>query len=239
MRLLRNHFKSCGLKSELIELDNGTTMHCWSPTPPIAEKGVWSVPAASKPSLLLIHGFAPNGMLCWENQISSFVKDFNVYVPDLIFFGESTTTSKERTESFQAECMVKMLQFLGVQNEVDVVGTSYGGMVAFRMAQMYPKFVKRVLFSSSGVCMGPDNDDILLKKHNFQHISELLIPATTKEMKIAIASVTYKTPWIPDFVYNDMHKVSSSFLSTPIEYKNLCEIRNCHHSLKTAPRATC
>jgi len=213
VRLLRKHYKACGLRPELIEIDNDTTMHCWTPTPPIAEAGVWSVPN-SKPALLLVHGFGPNALLCWENQVAAFVKDYNVYVPDLLFFGESITESKQRSESFQAECVGKMLQMLGVRNEVDVVGTSYGGMVAFRMAELYPEFVNKVVFSSSGVCMGPDNNEKLLKKHGLSHISQILIPQTVADVRAGISSVMYKQPWLPDFIIRDLIKggVHSLFL---------------------------
>lgn len=206
LRLLRKHYKACGLRPELIEIDSDTTMHCWTPTPPIAEAGVWSVPN-TKPALLFLQGFGPNALLCWENQIAAFCKDYNVYVPDLLFFGESTTESKQRSETFQAECVGKMLQMLGVQNEVDVVGTSYGGMVAFRMAELFPEFVNKVVFSSSGICMSPENDEVLLKKHGFQHISQILIPSSVAEVRAGIASACFKRPWLPDFVIRDLLKV--------------------------------
>ncbi|KAG0555156.1 hypothetical protein M758_12G150500 [Ceratodon purpureus] len=206
LRLLRRHYKACGLKSELIPIDNDTTIHCWTPTPPIAEAGVWSVPN-TKPSLLLLHGFAPNAMICWENQVSAFARDYNVYVPDLLFFGDSVTESKQRSETFQAECIAKMLQMLGVQNEVDVVGTSYGGMVAFRMAEKFPEFVNKIVFSDSGVCMSPDNDEPLLKKHGMNHISQMLVPEKVSDLKAGIDSAMYKAPWLPDFVCRDILKV--------------------------------
>jgi pimeloyl-ACP methyl ester carboxylesterase len=208
LRLLRRHYRACGLKSELIPIDNDTTLHCWTPTPPIAEAGVWSVPN-TKPALLLLHGFAPNAMLCWENQVVTFARDYNVYVPDLLFFGDSVTESKQRSESFQAECVAKMLQMLGVQNEVDVVGTSYGGMVAFRMAQQYPEFVNKLVICSSGICMSPDNNEPLLKKHGMLHISQMLVPEKVSDLRAAVASATFKTPWLPEFVCRDILKVKS------------------------------
>lgn len=210
LRLLRKHYKACGLRPELIEIDNNTTMHCWTPTPPIPENGVWSVPN-SKPALLFIQGFGPNAVICWENQVAAFVKDYNVYVPDLLFFGESVTESKQRSESFQAECVAKMLQMLGVQNEVDVVGTSYGGMVAFRMAELYPEFVNKIVFSSSGVCMSPDNNEKVLKKRGLTDISQILIPQTVVEVRAGIASAVYKQPWLPDFIIRDVIKVGIPF----------------------------
>ena len=36
--------------AESNEIDNDTTMHCWTRTPPIAEASVWSVPSLNQPS---------------------------------------------------------------------------------------------------------------------------------------------------------------------------------------------
>ncbi|KAH0720929.1 hypothetical protein KY289_006264 [Solanum tuberosum] len=40
--------------------------------------------------------------------------DFTVYVPDLLFFGDSITTRPERSTSIQAECLAKGMMKLGV-----------------------------------------------------------------------------------------------------------------------------
>jgi len=37
------------------------------------------------------------------------------------------------------------------KNQKQLVGTNYGGMVAFWMAKMYPNFVKKMVISNSGV----------------------------------------------------------------------------------------
>jgi pimeloyl-ACP methyl ester carboxylesterase len=190
-----------------------------------------------KPALMLLHGFAPNALLCWENQIAAFVRDFDVYVPDLLFFGNSTTTQqreeqgeeKQRqrwSEAFQAECLMHMLQVLGVQQkqkkkknnsssqqqqqqELHVLGTSYGGMVAFRMAELYPTLVSKVVFSSSGICMSPTNNDELLARNNLSHVSQMLLPSTVQQMRVGVATAIYKQNRIPDFLLRDFVEVSA------------------------------
>lgn len=185
---------------------------------------------------MLLHGFAPNALLCWENQIAAFVRDFDVYVPDLLFFGNSTTTQqreeqgeeKQRqrwSEAFQAECLMHMLQVLGVQQkqnnnnnsssqqqqqqELHVLGTSYGGMVAFRMAELYPTLVSKVVFTSSGICMLPTNNDELLARNNLSHVSQLLLPSTVQQMRIGVNTAIYKQNRIPDFLLRDFVEVSA------------------------------
>jgi len=60
------------------------------------------------------------------------------------------------------------------QNQIQLVGTNYGGMVAFWMAEMYPNFVKKVVISNSGVGFMSTNLDELLAKSNLSSISEVM-----------------------------------------------------------------
>ncbi|KAM1151816.1 hypothetical protein EV1_034158 [Malus domestica] len=51
----------------------------------------------SKPAVLFIHGFALDGITTWQFQVLSLAKDYTVYVPDLLFFGGSTTDKLDRS----------------------------------------------------------------------------------------------------------------------------------------------
>jgi hypothetical protein len=65
-------------------------------------------------------------------------------------------------------------------------------MVAFRMAKMYPNFVKKVVISSSGVGFMSISLDELLAMSNLSSISEVMLPSSVKGMKVFLANVTYK-----------------------------------------------
>lgn len=190
----RLYWKYFGLKSKKIELSNGTTMHCW-----ILKSSSKDGP---KQSVLLIHGFGAEGLTGWEKQIGALSERFDVYIPDLIFFGDSTTNSEERSEIFQAECMKSMLDILEVKSVV-AVGHSYGGFVAFWMAHRYPHLVSRVAIVSSGVCMTPSSNDALLREFGASDIKEILLPTTVEDFKRALDLTFYKMPRLPDFIYKD------------------------------------
>jgi pimeloyl-ACP methyl ester carboxylesterase len=83
-----------------------------------------------------------------------------------------------------------------LQNQIQLVGTNYGGMVAFQMAEMYPNFVKKVMISSSGVGFVSTSLDELLARSNLSSISELMLPSSVKGMKVFLANVTYKAMWL-------------------------------------------
>lgn len=97
---------AAGLSSQTVEVDGGdTTIHFWGPPRPIPN---------SKPKLVLIHGLGPRGIWQWRHQISFFAREFDVYVSDLLFFGHTFTKSLDRSEVFQATCVAKLLEKLGI-----------------------------------------------------------------------------------------------------------------------------
>ncbi len=97
---------------------------------------------------------------------------------------------------------------IGFQNQIQLVGTNYSGMMAFRMAEMYPNFVKKVVISSSGVGFVSTSLDELLAKSNLSSILELMLPSSVKGMKVFLANVTYKAMWLLNFIFHDMFQVS-------------------------------
>lgn len=95
---------AAGLSSQTVDIDADTTVHFWGPLKA----------APSKSNLVLIHGFGPESLWQWRHQITFFAPHFNVFVPDLVFFGGSYTKSSERSEIFQARCIAKLLEKLGI-----------------------------------------------------------------------------------------------------------------------------
>jgi len=194
----RAQWISLGLKSKQIQLNNGTSLHCW-----VLQKNEPDSLENPRPSLLLVHGFGADGLTGWDTQICALGKHFDLLIPDLIFFGDSTTTSSERTEIFQAECLKSMLDTLGVESVI-VVGHSYGGFVAFWMAHKYPNVVRRLVIVSSGICMTPSTNDPLLEEFGSSNIEDLLLPKNVGDFKRVANFSFYKMPWLPSFIYKDL-----------------------------------
>jgi pimeloyl-ACP methyl ester carboxylesterase len=192
--MLQRAFVYVGLESNLLDVDDKTTMHCWTPKK-------WD---ANKQNIILIHGFGANAMWQWYPQVKPFTQSFNVYVPDLVFFGGSTTKSSERSDIFQAESLMKMLKRLGV-NKISVIGTSYGGFVAYNLAYLYPDVVDKVVIASSGICAQAEDNIELLKHANMPKISDLLLPQSPAILRILTRLTVYKSPItiIPNFILND------------------------------------
>ncbi|KAI5403943.1 hypothetical protein KIW84_051188 [Lathyrus oleraceus] len=194
---LRRCFTGAGLFSQKIDIDDETTLHVWGPTNQATEK----------PSLVLIHGFGPTAIWQWRQQVQFLAPHFNIYVPDLIFFGESTTRSKERSEKFQAESVGKLLEKLGLK-KCHVVGTSYGGIVAYNMAKMLgEEKIEKVVICSSGVNMTKNHNVKLLERAGMDKIEDLMLPSSTQNLrKLMTLAVAKRIPFMPEFLLKDFLK---------------------------------
>ncbi|KAF7830406.1 Monoacylglycerol lipase ABHD6 [Senna tora] len=190
---LRRCFNAAGLTSEKMDVDEETTVHFWGPKNHRSEK----------PSLLLIHGFGPMAIWQWRQQVQFLAPHFNIYVPDLVFFGASTTTSGDRSEVFQAASVAKVMDKLEVKR-FHVMGTSYGGFVAYHIARMVGERVEKVVIASSGVNMRRSDNVALLGRANLDKIEELMLPATPQQLrKLMGLSVSKRLHILPDFFLND------------------------------------
>ncbi|KAJ9550736.1 hypothetical protein OSB04_014781 [Centaurea solstitialis] len=192
---IRRSLTAAGLSSQLLDVDSDTTIHFWGPKP--SANG-----DHRKPSLLLLHGFGPHGIWQWRLQVSLLVAHFDLYIPDLVFFGESTTNSSERSEIFQASAMTKLMEKVGAE-KYSVVGTSYGGFVAYRMAAMWPERVEKVVIASSGVNMRRRDNQELMNRANLEKIEDMMLPETAGQLRTLIRMAVFNSGYIPDFVLND------------------------------------
>lgn len=209
-------FRSCGLQHICLEVDSETTIACWC-KPSRAETSA----EHKKPAVVLIHGFATSGLWQWYNQVKPLQKNFRVFVPDLIFFGKSITTGSSRSEIFQAQMVARAMDNMNVPL-YSVVGTSYGGFVAFRLAQLFPERVEKVVIANSGVCMTPQDNQQLLERAKVKAIDELLLPRSPATFRALLNLSIHNFPtFLPSFVlqsilqyfYNENRDVQAELLS--------------------------
>ncbi|KAI3754833.1 hypothetical protein L1987_54624 [Smallanthus sonchifolius] len=191
---LHRSLAASGLSSQSIQVDNHTTIHFWGPKP--------SPSPQRKSSLVLIHGFGPHGVWQWRQQVSFLAPHFDLYIPDLVFFGESTTRSSERSEIFQGQAIGKLMEKVGV-SRYSVVGTSYGGFVAYRVAEMWPERIEKVVIASSGLNMRPKDNQELLKRANVAKIEELMLPETAGQLRTLLRLAASNRVYMPDFFLTD------------------------------------
>ncbi|KAM3283113.1 2-hydroxy-6-oxononadienedioate/2-hydroxy-6-oxononatrienedioate hydrolase [Capsicum chacoense] len=192
--LFKYSFANSGLKSSTKDLGDGTIMHCWIP----------KTHKEKNPTLLLIHGIGANAMWQWNEFITALSSRFNLYVPDLLFFGESYTSRCERTESFQAQCVMRIMEAYGVKKMI-VVGLSYGGFVGYSMAAQYPEAVEKLVLGCSGVCLEEkDMENGMFQVKSVEEAVSILLPQTPEKLRQLLRLSFYKPAKnVPSCFLND------------------------------------
>jgi len=194
--------KNVGVKLHTVEIEQGTRMRFWVPSETISKPKSKSI----KPVVVLLHGFCGDGLATWALQIMTLVKNYAVYVPDLIFFGGSTTDKPDRSLTFQAECLAKGLKKLGVEKCV-LVGFSYGGIVAFKMAELYSDMVQGVVVTGAVLAIEESLISRVVEDAGFSSCSEMLLPSSTEGLKTLLSTGVYRNIWFPNCLLNDFLKV--------------------------------
>src|SRR5687767_860571 len=113
---------------------------------------------ASKPTILLIHGYTAS-LYVWKTTAPMFADaGFHVIAVDLLGFGYSEKPSWfDYAINSQARMVARFMNRLGI-GRATIVGSSYGGAVAATVALDYPERVEKLVLVDT-VC----NDN--LKKH--------------------------------------------------------------------------
>lgn len=201
--LISFYYKLRGLESHTVDLDDQTTLHFW----------ISNNRRSDKPNLVLIHGYGGDARWQFIYQIGLLSRKFNVFLPDLLFFGRSYSLRSDRSAAFQAECLAEGLRRLGV-GRYSVYSISYGGYVAYRMAEICPEEVERLVIVSSGV--GWDNDDEILDQIRKvgRDPTEVLLPTNPQDLRLLVGLSTCKgnpLRFLPDFFLQQFINVSIIF----------------------------
>ncbi|XWS41589.1 hypothetical protein CRYUN_Cryun17cG0094900 [Craigia yunnanensis] len=223
----RYSFSNAGLRSSTTDLGDGTVMHVWAPKAHIQ----------SKPTLVLIHGIGANAMWQWNDFISPLMSRFNVYVPDLLFFGDSYTTRPERSEHFQAQCVMRVMEAHGV-TVMNAVGISYGGFVGYSMAAQFKERVEKLVLCCAGVCLEEkDMEEGMFKVKSVDEAVSFLLPQTPDKMRELLKISFYKpTKGIPSCFLNDfIHVMCTEYFQ---ERKELIQALHKDRKLSDLPKIT-
>ncbi|KAF5186863.1 Alpha/beta-Hydrolases superfamily protein [Thalictrum thalictroides] len=99
--------------------------------------------------------------------------------------------------------MGKLLEKLGVE-KYSVMGTSYGGFVAYNMAKLFENRVEKVVIVTSGINRSLKGLKELLERAKIDKIEDLMLPKTASQFKKLMELAMFKRPmYLPNFVIND------------------------------------
>ncbi|CAK7329703.1 unnamed protein product [Dovyalis caffra] len=96
------------------------------------------------------------------------------------------------TWQFQVLALAK--KKLGVE-KCTLVGLSYGGMIGFKMAEMFPNLVDSMVITCSVMALTESISRAGLQRIGFSSWAEYLSPETVKGVKKLLDVAFYKLPW--------------------------------------------
>lgn len=98
-------------------------------------------------TIVLLHGRNFSGNY-WQPTIQALTSaGYRVIAPDQVGFGKSSKPDIDYSLDMLAMNTVQLLDALNIQT-VDVLGHSMGGMLAVRLARLYPKRIQRVVLET-------------------------------------------------------------------------------------------
>ncbi|KAL6848116.1 hypothetical protein ACP4OV_022244 [Aristida adscensionis] len=224
--VFRRTFTSAGLRrgSAVVDADDDTTIHFWahpsllSSSPPPSSSSPEQQPR--RPAVVLVHGFGPDPTWQWAAQVGPLSRHFDLVVPTLLFFGASATRAPARSDAFQAAALAALLagggggHLPGLRGRtVHVVGTSYGGLVAYHLARELHRRggggggveVGKVALCDADAGKRAEDDRALAARGGVAEVTELMAPADTAALRRLMALCVHRPPgYIPECLLRDM-----------------------------------
>jgi len=160
---------------------------------------------SKKKTLLLIHGYQGGAIAQWSPNVEELSKHFNIIAPDLNCHGSTYFRS-----DFSIEMQVDLVNELLLINKgkwanenLIVIGSSYGGLVGARFAEKFPEKVGTyVSYDGLTGCFNRAFTDSIAMSVGAKDAVALLNPTTGKELK-KLASLERRVR-IPSFILNQV-----------------------------------
>jgi pimeloyl-ACP methyl ester carboxylesterase len=138
----------------------------------------------NKPYLLLLHGMGANAKINWYKQIKCFSKRYNLLIPDLIYFGKSTSSSNDYSVEFQAKQIKETLNKINITSKINVMGFSYGALTAAMFNEFYHNEVNKLIIIDGPVkYFSGELADSLARLNNVLSVKNILIPQNLNDYR--------------------------------------------------------
>ncbi|MEC9092599.1 MAG: alpha/beta hydrolase [Planctomycetota bacterium] len=101
----------------------------------------------SGPALMLVHGF-PFSSGMWWNQVDGLADRFDLVIPDLRGFGQSSDLESGWEIRDFADDLARATQFLKIESLI-YCGLSLGGYVGFELLSKYPELISKIVLCNT------------------------------------------------------------------------------------------
>ena len=153
-------------------------------------------------TVLLVHGFGAETVWQWGPQVRALTRaGYRVVVPNLLWFGQSTSTNRDFSVDHQLSTLTALLDHLDIPRIDAVVGISYGGMLAFGLAAELPERVGGlVILDSPGPVYTDDDYAGLLARFSVADPGPLLVPEHHDGIKTLVDLAYHRPPPTPPWL---------------------------------------
>lgn len=162
-----------------------------------------------KEKLLLLHGYSGTGALQWSRTSQLLGDRFDCIMPDLLSHGKSAKWDAQRTGlsmDDQVAHVIMILDGLGIREPIAVVGNSYGGGVAARLAELHPQRIKKlVLYDALVSDYSAAMADSIARSVGGSGMLAIMGTPTPKDLRLAIRLSLYRNPPLPGFLLKQIH----------------------------------
>lgn len=155
--------------------------------------------------VILIHGFGAGGLPTWLPVARGLAKTYRVIIPDLLWFGDSTSTAAPSLDTQAAAIQALVEHLVSPGERVDVVGSSYGGFVALRYGAIEPtRQGKLAILGSPGPFFGLDDRLALLERFEVETPEQIFVPQEPKDVRRLIELAFHTPPPLPSPLLRDL-----------------------------------
>ena len=129
-----------------------TTTQMIENTVTVAGKPIFVAETGSGPAVVMLHGGGPgaSGVSNYSRNIDALAQDFRVIVPDMPGYGRSTKgVDQSDPFGYLADMIRGLLDELGIDT-AHLIGNSYGGAAALRLALDTPHRVDKLVLMGPG-----------------------------------------------------------------------------------------
>lgn len=165
---------------------------------------------SGREKVLLLHGYTGTGALQWSNTARLLGDDYDAILPDLLCHGRSAkwdTTAPGTSMDAQVAHVVLILDSLGVNAPIPVVGNSYGGGVAARLAELHPDRVKTLVIYDGLVSdYSAALADSIARSVGSPGMLAIMRTPTPKDLRYGIRLSLYRDPPLPGFLLEQIYR---------------------------------
>jgi pimeloyl-ACP methyl ester carboxylesterase len=169
-------------------------------------------------TIVLLHGFGADAKLQWTKTAKLLSKKYNVVFIDLAFHGKTKSSIIDYSFAYQAAVVKEVLDNEKITTKVNILGNSYGAMVASFFAEKYPEQIDKLILNDALTCMFTTKiADSVATQFKVNSLYNLLNPLSVGELKKTCRVVFHKKIIVPNFIAKSV--INDYFL--PKESTNL------------------